>query len=265
MIEVRNVFKNFNEHRVLDGINLTIPDGKTYVIIGRSGGGKSVLLKHIEGIMKPDSGEVIVNGVNVSKCSEKELNALRLKIGMVFQGGALFDSLTVAENVGFGLIEHQRMQGKELLERVEESLCMVNLCGIGNLMPSELSGGMRKRVALARALCIKPDMIIYDEPTTGVDPITADSINVLIKELHDKLKVTSIVVTHDMRSAYKVADRIAMLYKGKIIAEGTPEEVQSTDNAVVHQFINGLADGPITETLEPRSVLDKTQKINICP
>ncbi len=265
MIEVRNVFKNFNEHRVLDGINLTIPDGKTYVIIGRSGGGKSVLLKHIEGIMKPDSGEVIVNGVNVSKCSEKELNALRLKIGMVFQGGALFDSLTVAENVGFGLIEHQRMQGKELLERVEESLCMVNLCGIGNLMPSELSGGMRKRVALARALCIKPDMIIYDEPTTGVDPITADSINVLIKELHDKLKVTSIVVTHDMRSAYKVADRIAMLYKGKIIAEGTPEEVQSTDNAVVHQFINGLADGPITETLEPRSVLDKTQKSNICP
>jgi len=265
MIEVKNVFKNFNDHRVLDGINLTIPDAKTYVIIGRSGGGKSVLLKHIEGLMQPDSGEVIVNGVNVTKCSEKELNALRLKIGMVFQGGALFDSLTVAENVGFGLIEYQHMQGKELLERVEEALCLVGLCGIENLTPAELSGGMRKRVALARALCIKPEMIIYDEPTTGVDPITADSINVLIKELHDKLKVTSIVVTHDMKSAYKVADHIAMLYKGKIIAEGTPEEIQSSDNAVVHQFINGLAEGPITETLEPKGVLDKTQKIHNYP
>jgi phospholipid/cholesterol/gamma-HCH transport system ATP-binding protein len=173
-----------------------------------------------------------------------------MKFGMVFQGGALFDSLTVGENVGFGLIEHNHFSRKELLERIEEALCLVDLCGIGNLMPSELSGGMKKRVALARALCIKPEIILYDEPTTGVDPITADSINELIKNLHDKLKVTSVVVTHDMKSAYRVADKIAMLYQGRIIAEGSPEEIQNTQHPVVHQFINGLAKGPITETLE---------------
>ena len=169
---------------------------------------------------------------------------------LVFQGGALFDSLTVAENVGFGLMEHANIGPKELLERIEEALFLVGLCGIGNLMPSELSGGMKKRVSLARALCIKPKIILYDEPTTGVDPITADSINELIRSLHDKLKVTSIVVTHDMKSAYKVADRIAMLYQGKIIFEGTPDQVQNSSHPVVHQFVNGLAQGPITATLE---------------
>lgn len=262
MIELKNLKKNFNTLKVLDGVSLAIPDGNTYVIIGRSGCGKSVLLKHIEGILKPDSGQVIINGKDLSKMTDKELNALRMKMAMVFQGGALFDSLTVGENVGFGLIEYEHLSNKEILERVEESLCLVGLCGIGNIMPSELSGGMKKRVALARALCIKPEIILYDEPTTGVDPITADSINELIKGLHDKLKVISIVVTHDMKSAYKVADRIAMLYQGKIIAEGTPGEIQESDHPVVHQFINGLAQGPITETLEPRSVVDKTQKIN---
>jgi phospholipid/cholesterol/gamma-HCH transport system ATP-binding protein len=186
----------------------------------------------------------------VGSLKEAELNALRMQISMVFQGGALFDSMTVAENVGFGLIEHQRMSRKELLERVEESLCLVGLCGIGNLMPSELSGGMKKRVALARAICIKPQLILYDEPTTGVDPITADSINELIRNLHDRLKVTSVVVTHDMKSAYAIGDKIAMMYQGKIIAEGSPSEIQNTQHAVVHQFINGLAKGPITETLE---------------
>lgn len=261
MIEIKEVYKTFNNHRVLNGASLLIPDGQTYVIIGRSGCGKSVLLKHIEGLLKPESGEVIVNGCNVGKADEKELNALRMKIGLVFQGGALFDSLTVGENVGFGLIEHQNVEEEELFDRVEESLSLVGLSGIENIMPSELSGGMKKRVSLARAICIRPEIILYDEPTTGVDPITADSINDLIKELHDKLKVTSIVVTHDMKSAYKIADRIAMLYQGKIIAEGTPEEVQGSDNAVVHQFINGLAQGPITETLEPRSVIDKVHQI----
>jgi len=262
MIEIKNVTKSFNSRRVLDGTNLVIPDGMTYVIIGRSGCGKSVLLKHIEGILKPDSGEVIVNGHNVSMISENELNALRLKMGFVFQGGALFDSLSVGENVGFGLIEHDHIGQQELLERIEGSLSMVGLGGIENVMPSDLSGGMKKRVSLARALCIDPQIILYDEPTTGVDPITADSINELIKSLHDKLKVTSIVVTHDMKSAYKIADRIAMLYRGKIIAEGTPEEIQESSNPVVHQFINGLAQGPITETVEPKSVLDKTQKVH---
>lgn len=261
MIEIKDVYKTFNGHRVLNGANLVIPDGQTYVIIGRSGCGKSVLLKHIEGLLKPDAGEVIVNGCNVGLADEKELNALRMKIGLVFQGGALFDSLTVGENVGFGLIEHMKIDRDELFERVEEALCMVGLSGIENVMPADLSGGMKKRVSLARAICIEPEIILYDEPTTGVDPITADSINDLIKEMHDKLKITSICVTHDMKSAYKVADRIAMLYKGKIIAEGTPEEIQVSDNAVVHQFINGLAQGPITETLEPRSVVDKVHQI----
>lgn len=250
MIEIREISKNFNSHRVLDKLTLNIPQGSTCVIIGRSGCGKSVLLKHIVGILKPDSGKVFVDGKDISILSVKELDRLRLRMGMVFQGGALFDSMTVGENVGFGLIEHEHVSHKELLERVEESLCLVGLCGIAGLMPSELSGGMKKRVALARALCIRPEIILYDEPTTGVDPITADSINELIKRLHDKLKVTSIVVTHDMKSAYSVADRIAMLYEGKIIAEGGVEEIRNTGHPVVYQFINGLSQGPITETID---------------
>jgi len=257
MIDINGVKKKLGEKKVLDGANLHIEEGVTCVIIGRSGCGKSVLLKHIVGILKADAGEVIVDGKDVGKLNEKELTALRMQLGLVFQGGALFDSLTVAENVGFGLIEHNNISGKELLTRIEDSLCMVGLCGIGNLMPSELSGGMKKRVSLARVLCIKPKIILYDEPTTGVDPITADSINDLIRSLHDKLKVTSIVVTHDMTSAYKVADRIAMLYQGKIIFEGTSKEVQESTHPVVHQFVNGLANGPITETLDDNGKLFK--------
>ncbi len=250
MIELTNLHKSLGQQKVLNGVNLKMDKGTTCVIIGRSGCGKSVTLKHIVGILKPDKGKVFVDGQDVGALNEKGLNVLRLKIGMVFQGGALFDSMTVGENVGFGLIEHDHLPHKELLERIESSLAMVNLHGIGNLMPSELSGGMRKRVALARAICIKPQIILYDEPTTGVDPITADSINELIKSMHDKLEVTSIVVTHDMVSAYKIADKIAMLYQGKIIAEGSPREIQNTKNPIVHQFINGLASGPITETLD---------------
>jgi len=250
MIDIKGLTKTFKTHKVLDNLNLTIKKGTTCVIIGRSGCGKSVLLKHIVRVLIPDKGKIFVDGKDLDVLNEKELDSLRLRIGLVFQGGALFDSMTVGENVGFGLIEHTKIDKKELLERIEESLCLVNLCGIGNLMPSELSGGMKKRVALARAICVKPDIILYDEPTTGVDPITADSINELIRNLHDKLKVTSVVVTHDMKSAYRVADRIAMMYQGKIIAEGTPEEIQNTEHQVVHQFINGLAHGPITETLE---------------
>jgi len=250
MIEIKELTRSFNTHKVLDSLNLNIEKGTTCVIIGRSGCGKSVLLKHIVRVLMPDKGKIYIDGIDLDMLNEKELDNLRLRIGLVFQGGALFDSLTVGENVGFGLIEHTKISQKELLERIEEALCMVGLSGIVNLMPSELSGGMKKRVALARAICIKPDIILYDEPTTGVDPITADSINELIKTLHDKLKVTSVVVTHDMKSAYRVADRIAMLYQGKIIAEGSPEEIQNTQHPIVHQFINGLAQGPITETLE---------------
>jgi len=248
MIEIVNLCKSFSEHKVLDNTSFKINTGETCVIIGRSGCGKSVLLKHIVGVLKPDSGEIFINGQEITKLDDKGLDSMRLKIGLVFQGGALFDSMTVGENVGFGLIEHDHVERKKLFERIEESLCLVGLSGIENLMPSELSGGMKKRVALARAICTKPDLILYDEPTTGVDPITADSINELIRNLHDKLKVTSVVVTHDMKSAYRIADKIAMLYQGKIIAEGSVAQIQNTTHPVVYQFINGLAQGPITET-----------------
>jgi len=250
MIEICGVTKYFGEHKVLDDLSLAINTGETCAIIGRSGCGKSVLLKHIVAIMKPDKGRVLIDDREVGKLNTSDLDALRLKTSMVFQGGALFDSMTVGENVGFGLIEHDHIPHRELLERIEESLHLVDLGGVGNLMPSELSGGMKKRVALARAICIKPEIILYDEPTTGLDPITADSINELIKNLHDKLKVTSVVVTHDMKSAYKISDRIAMMYQGKIIVQGTPEEIQNTTHPVVYQFIHGLSQGPITETIE---------------
>lgn len=249
MIEIQGLSKKFNNNLVLRELNLNVQIGQTCVIIGRSGCGKSVLLKHIVGLLRPDKGKVLVQGKEVAGLKELELAALRAEISMVFQGGALFDSMDVSDNVGFGLSEHSRMSQKEILARVEESLSLVGLGGIGNLMPSELSGGMKKRVALARAICIKPKIILYDEPTTGVDPITADSINELIRSLHDKLQVTSLVVTHDMKSAYHIADKIAMMYKGKIILEGTPGQIQATADPVVHQFINGLSKGPITEVI----------------
>jgi phospholipid/cholesterol/gamma-HCH transport system ATP-binding protein len=250
MIELKEISKSFNDHKVLRNFNLKVEKGSTVVVIGRSGCGKSVMLKHIIGVLRPDSGKVFVDGQDIWELNTNDLNVLKKRINMVFQGGALFDSLTVGENVGFELIEHSSITDMELFERVEEALSMVGLSGIGNLMPSELSGGMRKRVALARAICTRPEIILYDEPTTGVDPITGDSINELIRSLHDKLKVTSVVVTHDMKSAYKIADRIAMLYQGQIIAEGSPGEIQASDHPIVHQFVNGFAHGPITETAE---------------
>jgi len=250
MIEIHKLYKKFNNSPVLNDLNLNIDKGQTCVIIGRSGCGKSVLLKHIVGLLKPDKGKVLVSQKEVAVLNELELSALRSKISMVFQGGALFDSMNVAENIGFSLIENTRIGRKELLERVEESLSLVGLGGIGNLMPSELSGGMKKRVALARAICIRPEIILYDEPTTGIDPIAADSINELIRSLHDKLKVTSVVVTHDMKSAYHIADKIAMMYKGKIILEGAPKDIRESKNPIVHQFINGIAKGPITEAVD---------------
>lgn len=247
MIELIDVSKNLSGKQILDHMSLVVEEGETKVIIGRSGVGKSVTLKHIVRLIKPDSGIVRVDGKEVLSLKGNELNELHRQIGLVFQGGALFDSLTVGENVGFVLHEHMSLKSSEIEARVKESLALVGLYNIESYMPSDLSGGMRKRVALARAICTRPKIILYDEPTTGVDPITADAINLLIDELHDKLKVTSIVVTHDMRSAYKVADRIAMLYQGKIIAEGTPDEIRYTHNPYVHQFITGAAHGPITE------------------
>jgi len=247
MIEIINLCKSFGDHRVLDNLSFNIQSGETTVIIGRSGCGKSVLLKHIVGILKPDMGQVIIDGVDITKLSGKELNRFRMKFGMLFQGAALFDSLTIGENVGFALYEHSDMAGKTIRKRVRECLAMVGLSDIEHLKPAELSGGMRKRVGLARAVCVNPEIILYDEPTTGVDPIMGDAVNNLIKELHDKLKITAVAVTHDMVSAYKIADRIAMLYNGKIIFAGTPDEIKNTKDPFVHQFITGASEGPITE------------------
>jgi len=247
MIELIDVSKNLGGKQVLDHMSLTVEEGETKVIIGRSGVGKSVTLKHIVRLLEPDEGSVRVEGRDVLALHGRELNELHMEIGLVFQGGALFDSLTVGENVGFILREHMNMAQSEIDKRVKESLALVGLYDVELYMPADLSGGMKKRVALARAICTRPKIILYDEPTTGVDPITADAINQLIDELHDKLKVTSIVVTHDMRSAYKVADRIAMLYEGKIIAEGTPDEIRYSHNPYDHQFITGAAHGPITD------------------
>ena len=250
MIEIINLCKSFNSHKVLDNLNLNINTGETTVIIGRSGCGKSVLLKHIIGILKPDCGQVLIDGKDVTMMDEKELSALRLKFGMLFQGAALFDSMNVYENVGFNLIEHTQAGKEEIEKAVRESLALVGLKGIEDKKPSELSGGMRKRVGLARAICMRPHIMLYDEPTTGVDPIMGDSINDLVVELHNKLKVTGIAVTHDMTSAYKIADRIAMLYNGKIIINGTPDEIKNAKDPIVHQFITGASNGPITEGID---------------
>ncbi len=247
MIEIKDLHRSFDGHKVLDGVNLTINTGETTVIIGRSGCGKSVLLKHIIGLLKPDSGHVLINGKDVTKMDEKELSALRMKFGMLFQGAALFDSLNIFENVAFSLIEHTTTSRETMKKRVKECLSLVGLKDIEDKKPAELSGGMRKRVGLARAIARWPQIILYDEPTTGVDPIMGDAINDLIIELHNKLKVTSIAVTHDMTSAYKIADRIAMLYNGKIITAGTPDEIKGTKDPIVKQFITGAGKGPITE------------------
>ena len=246
MITIENLHKSFGDSKVLKGVNLTIEKGKTFVIIGRSGCGKSVLLKHIIGILKPDKGKVIIDGVDITRLNERELNQVRRRFGMLFQAAALFDSLTVGENVAFGLRRHTRLSREKIKRIVEEKLRLVGLVGIEGLKPAELSGGMKKRVGLARAVAMEPEIVLYDEPTTGVDPIMGDAVNELIIELHDKLKITSIAVTHDMISAYKIADKIAMLYEGKVIEVGTPSQIKNTKNPIVRQFITGAAIGPIT-------------------
>ena len=247
MIEIINLSKTFNHKPVLKKLNLTVQTGETLVIIGRSGTGKSVLLKHIIGLITPDSGQILIDGEEITRAKGRDLERIRMKFGMLFQGAALFDSMTIGENVGFSLMEHTDLEEEEIQKRVREALAIVGLKDIENMKPSELSGGMRKRVGLARAIISNPQIIMYDEPTTGVDPIMADAINDLIMELHDKLKVTGIAVTHDMTSAYKIASRIAMLYEGKIIEAGTPDEIRHTKNPIVRQFITGAASGPITE------------------
>ncbi len=246
MIEVKDVHKSFKNNKVLRGVNLSIKDAETITIMGGSGQGKSVLIKNIMGLMKPDKGEIYVDGQEITKLKEQDLLGIQKKFGYLFQGAALFDSLTVEENVGFGLKHLTDMNDEEIHNQVMASLAMVGLKGVENLKPAELSGGMKKRVGLARAITHKPEYILYDEPTTGLDPIMADVINDLIIHLQKTIGVTSIVVTHDMKSAYKVSNRIAMLYEGKIIGIGKPEEIKNTKDPVIHQFVEGLSHGPIT-------------------
>ncbi len=245
MIELTDVHKSFGGNHVLRGVTLKINRGESVVVIGGSGSGKSVLIKNIIGLLSQDKGTVIVDGFDILRLDEKHLNEVRKKFGMLFQSSALFDSMKVWENVGFGLRRHTRLSTEEIKKIVSQKLKIVGLAGIENVMPSELSGGMRKRVGLARAIAMEPEILLYDEPTTGLDPITADAINNLIVEMREKLHVTSVTITHDMKSAYKIADRIAMLYNGVIIGTGTPDEIKNTSDPVIKQFITGSAAGPI--------------------
>jgi len=246
MIEITNLHKSFGSLAVLRGVNVTVEKGESMTVIGGSGSGKSVLIKHIIGLLFPDKGEVKIAGQVMNDLDDHQLNELRKKFGMLFQMAALFDSLTVWENVGFGLKQHTKMSDREIRAVATEKLALVGLKNVEDKMPVDLSGGMRKRVGLARAIAMDAEIILYDEPTTGLDPITADSINDLIVDLKKKLGVTSVAITHDMQSAYKISDRIAMLYKGEIQEIGTPDQIRGTTNPIVKQFITGSAVGPIT-------------------
>jgi len=245
MIRFKDIHKSFGPKQVLTGLDLDIRTGETLVVIGQSGSGKSVLLKILIGILDPDRGRVFVDDVEVTAQNRDERQATARKFGMLFQAAALFDSMNVGENVAFGLKRRTDLDKAAVAAIVSDSLAKVGLRGIERLMPHELSGGMRKRVGLARAIAYKPEIILYDEPSTGLDPIRADAINDLILVLQKEMGVTSIVITHDIVSANKVADRIAMLYEGRIIAIGTPEEIRNSADPVVQQFLLGRADGPI--------------------
>jgi phospholipid/cholesterol/gamma-HCH transport system ATP-binding protein len=242
MIEVRNLEKSFGSHKILDGVNFSIDKGESVVIIGRSGGGKSVLLKHLIALLKPDEGEVLIEGENIVPMNERELLRVRRKFGMLFQGAALFDSMTVAENISFAFRRDRSLPEEEIAKRVAHVLDMVDLPGIEEKNPSELSGGMRKRVGLARAIVYQPQIVLYDEPTTGLDPMASDSIDKLILRVRDRLDVTSVVVTHDMRSARRLGQRIMMLHEKRIYATGTPDEIFDSKDPIVRQFVEGTSE-----------------------
>jgi phospholipid/cholesterol/gamma-HCH transport system ATP-binding protein len=242
MISLRNVYKAFGSKRVLSGFSLDVEEGETVAIIGFSGAGKSVAIKHIVGLLMPDKGEVIVDGLNVPSLSRPELYQLRARIGYVFQFAALFDSLTIGDNVAMGLRKQEGLTENEIAERVHEALELVDLPDVAQRSPAELSGGMRKRVGIARAIALRPKYILYDEPTTGLDPVTSAVIDDLMVRMERQLGVTGVVITHDMRSAYTVANRIAMLYDGKVRQFGTVDEIKNTTDPVVRQFIEGRAE-----------------------
>lgn len=250
MIQIIKLHKAFRDKKILSGVNLDIETGKITTIIGRSGCGKSVLLKHIIALLRPDEGKVMIGGENLNDMSSEELFETRKKMGLVFQNGALFDSMNVQENIGLGLREHTKMSEKEIEEKIRRLLEMVGLPGIEKYKPSELSGGMKKRVSLARALAMDPKYVLYDEPTTGLDPIMAAIIDDLIIRLNTELDITSIVVTHDMHSVYQISDRVAMLHYGMVRFDGTTDELKATTDPVVRQFIEGNIEGPIQPVLK---------------
>lgn len=245
MIEVRNLSKSFGTHEVLEDVSFCIDKGESVVIIGRSGGGKSVLLKHLIALLKPDAGEVLIDGQNIVPLNERQLLPVRHRFGMVFQGAALFDSMTVAENVAFAFRRDGSLPEKEIAERVAHVLDLVDLPGTEDKNPAELSGGMRKRVGLARAIVYDPEIVLYDEPTTGLDPIASDSIDKLMLRVRDRLNVTTVVVTHDMRSARRLGQRILMLHEKRLHAAGTPDEIFNSKDPVVRQFVDGISDQPV--------------------
>jgi phospholipid/cholesterol/gamma-HCH transport system ATP-binding protein len=246
-IRIRDLHKSFGSKVVLDGLTVDIAPAESLVVIGGSGTGKSVLLKHVIGLLKPDSGTVEVDGVAVETLGNREITEFRRKFGMSFQEGALFDSMTVWQNVAFPLQRLKKMSHGEINDRVEECLEMVRLQGVGDKLPSQLSGGMRRRVGFARAVAHEPEILLFDEPTTGLDPVTTALIDEVILDLSNRLKTTTITITHDMESAFRIGDRIAMLNRGKIIAEAPPEEFKRLDDPRVQQFIHGRADGPLSD------------------
>jgi phospholipid/cholesterol/gamma-HCH transport system ATP-binding protein len=245
MIKLVDLHKSFGKQKVLDGLDLDIEEGKTTVIIGRSGGGKSVLLKHMIGLLRPEQGQILIDGTDITKLNDRALNEIRKKFGMLFQEAALFDSMTVGENVAFPLREHTAMKEKEIRETVADRLRSVGLTGVEEKMPSELSGGMRKRVGLARAIAMRPQIVLFDEPTTGLDPVMTEAINRLIIDTQKNLNITCVVISHDIRSIFEIGHRIAMLYEGKIIENGTPEELRGSQNPIILQFLAGSIEGPI--------------------
>ncbi|WP_302550936.1 ABC transporter ATP-binding protein [uncultured Dialister sp.] len=244
MISIRHVYQTFGSRQILKDVSLTVKDGETMVILGASGSGKSTLLKLIIGLLTPTSGEVLVDGKDMGRLSEEELNKARRNMGFVFQYSALFDSMNVKENVAFGLRMHTKLPEEEIDRIVKEKLHLVGLDGIENLMPSSLSGGMKKRVSLARAIALEPKIILYDEPTAGLDPIRSTDISLLIKHTQKALHATSVVVTHDLKSAEMIADRMAFLYKGSFLAIGRPEELKASEDERVRQFMEGLPSDP---------------------
>jgi phospholipid/cholesterol/gamma-HCH transport system ATP-binding protein len=247
IISLQNLWKSFDRRQVLQDMSIDVEQGESLVIVGGSGTGKSVTLKHIIGLLKPDKGRVVIDGQDLAALKEVELNQFRRRFGMSFQEGALFDSMSVFENIAFPLRRHTKMSEKEIRERVHECLEDVHLHNVVRKRPSELSGGMRRRVGFARAISLKPEILLFDEPTTGLDPVISDVIAELIEEMDVKLGTSTVTITHDMKVAFKIADRVAMLYQGRIIEQGTPEEFQQSKNPIVEQFIEGRAQGPLTD------------------